>query len=63
MDKEYFKNELAKDLKSKFGKDISGASAVQLHESISAVVMRDIAERWDKSVDAHLSRRRACYLS
>ena len=63
MDKEYFKNELAKDLKSKFGKDISGASAVQLHESISAVVMRDIAVRWDKSVDAHLSGRRACYLS
>ncbi|MGN0623509.1 MAG: glycogen/starch/alpha-glucan phosphorylase, partial [Oscillospiraceae bacterium] len=39
------------------------ASAVQLHESISAVVMRDIAVRWDKSVDAHLSGRRACYLS
>lgn len=63
MNKEYFKKELAVDLKSKFGKDISTASAVQLHESISAVVMRDISERWDKSTEAHLSGRRACYLS
>ncbi len=63
MDKSSFLAELQRDLKSKFGKDAENASAVQLHESISAVVMSDIAVKWGESTEKHLSGRRACYLS
>ena len=63
MDKNMFSSALEKDLMSKFSVKIEDASAVQLHESISSVVMSDIADRISKSKEAHLGTRRACYLS
>ncbi|MBR4622104.1 MAG: glycogen/starch/alpha-glucan phosphorylase [Ruminococcus sp.] len=63
MDKNYLLDEINKDLAGKFGVKAEKATPVQLHESISAVIMREIAERWEKSREKHLANRRACYLS
>lgn len=63
MDKKLFSRLLNKDLKNKFGVTAENASPVALHESISSVVMAEIAEKWDKSVENHLSVRHACYFS
>ncbi len=63
MDKNYFLEELSRDLKRKYGQTVQSASAVQLHECISAVVMSDISDRWNESTENHLSNRRACYFS
>ena len=63
MDKKYLLDEINKDLAGKFGVPVDKATAVQLHESISAVVMREIAGRWSASRKKHLAGRRACYLS
>ncbi len=63
MDKQYLLDEINKDLAGKFGTAADKADAVQLHESISAVVMREIADRWSRSREKHLANRRACYLS
>ncbi|MBR6044599.1 MAG: glycogen/starch/alpha-glucan phosphorylase [Ruminococcus sp.] len=63
MDKKYLLDEINKDLAGKYGVPAEKATAVQLHESISAVVMREIAGRWAASREKHLSGRRACYLS
>ncbi len=63
MDKNYLLDEINKDLTGKYGVKADKANAVQLHESISSVVMREISERWTKSREKHLANRRACYLS
>ncbi|MDO5125733.1 MAG: glycogen/starch/alpha-glucan phosphorylase [Ruminococcus sp.] len=51
------------DLNSKFGATVNNATPVQLHESISSVIMTQIADNWNKSTQIHLSKRHACYLS
>ncbi len=63
MDKTQFQSELAKDLKRKYSATVENALPWQIHESLSAVVMELISEDWDKSRQAHLQSRRACYLS
>ncbi|MBR1393970.1 MAG: glycogen/starch/alpha-glucan phosphorylase [Ruminococcus sp.] len=63
MEKQYLIDEINKDLAGKFGTSIDRADAVQLHESISSVVMREISARWEQSRRRHLENRRACYLS
>ena len=63
MDSQYLWNEINKELMGRFGVWADNADAVQLHKSISEVVMREIAERWNNSRGKHLSNRRACYLS
>lgn len=63
MDKSLFSQQLNKDLKEKFGVNAENASPVQLHESISALVMNEIADKWNKSTENHLSKRHACYFS
>ena len=63
MDKNYLIDEINKDLAAKFGVSADKADAAALHESVSSVVMREIAGRWAKSREKHLANRRACYLS
>ena len=63
MNNKLFSDSLEKDLQNKFGKSIAGATAIQLHESISAVVMSGLSENITKSKETHLASRRACYLS
>ncbi len=63
MDRNNLINEIKSNLKSNFGRSIENASPVQLHDSISKAVMRDIADRWEESKAKHLLGRRACYLS
>ncbi len=63
MDKSLFSQQLNKDLKEKFGVTAENASPVQLHESISALVMNEITDKWNKSTENHLSKRHACYFS
>lgn len=63
MNNKLFSDSLEKDLQNKFGKTIADATVVQLHESISAVVMNELSENITKSKEAHLAARRACYLS
>ncbi|WP_124099762.1 glycogen/starch/alpha-glucan phosphorylase [Ruminococcus sp. Marseille-P6503] len=63
MDRSNFIREIESGLNSKFGRGIENATPVQLHDSIAGAVMRDISGRWNKSVEKHLSGRRACYLS
>lgn len=63
MDKKNFSDLLENDLNIKFGSDIKTATPVQLHESISSVVMGEISDKITKSKKAHLNTRRACYFS
>lgn len=63
MDKSLFSQQLNKDLKEKFGVTAENASPVQLHESISALVMNEITDKWNKSTENHLSKRHTCYFS
>lgn len=63
MDKALFSKMLDIDLNSKFGATVNNATPVQLHESISSVIMTQIADNWNKSTQIHLSKRHACYLS
>ena len=63
MDKSLFSQQLNKYLKEKFGVTAENASPVQLHESISALVMNEITDKWNKSTENHLSKRHACYFS
>lgn len=63
MDKSLFSQQLNKALKEKFGVTAENASPVQLHESISTLVMNEIADKWNKSTENHLSKRHACYFS
>ncbi|MGN0601922.1 MAG: glycogen/starch/alpha-glucan phosphorylase [Oscillospiraceae bacterium] len=63
MDKKLFSDLLQKALKDKFGVSVKNASALQLHEGISSVVMSEIDDRIKKSREAHLNTRRACYFS
>lgn len=63
MDKAIFSQMLSKDLNEKFGITAEKATPVQLHESISSIVMNEISEKWKKSTEKHLSKRHACYFS
>ena len=54
---------LEEDLRNKFGSSIKDCTPVQLHESISAVVMKEISEKIKSSKEQHLKNRRACYFS
>ncbi len=63
MDKALFSKMLDIDLNSKFGVTVNNATPVQLHESISSVIMTQIADNWNKSTQTHLSKKHACYLS
>lgn len=63
MDKAIFSQMLSKDLNEKFGTTAEKATPVQLHESISSIVMNEISEKWKKSTEKHLSKRHACYFS
>lgn len=63
MDKSLFSQQLNKYLKEKFGVTAENASPVQLHESISALVMNEITDKWNKSTENHLSKRHTCYFS
>lgn len=63
MDKSLFSQQLNKDLKEKFGVTAENASPVQLHENISALVINEITDKWNKSTENHLSKRHACYFS
>ena len=60
---EALKCKIEDNLKSKYGINAEKASAVQLHDALSTAVMDIIGEHWEKSREAHLSNRRACYLS
>lgn len=60
---EIFKNETEKNLKAKYGVTLEKATAVQLHDALSSAVMSAMSENWEKSKEAHLNARRACYLS
>lgn len=60
---ESLKAEMSAELKNKYGTTAEKATAPQLHDVLSAAVMREIKEDWDKSRAAHLDGRRACYLS
>ncbi|MBR4555502.1 MAG: glycogen/starch/alpha-glucan phosphorylase [Ruminococcus sp.] len=63
MDKQYLYDEINKETMGRFGLWADNADAVQLHEAVSSVVMREISPRWNASRRKHLSGRRACYLS
>lgn len=63
MDKNYLLNEINKELAGKYGISAGQADAVQLHDAVSSVVMREISARWGASREKHLANRRACYLS
>ncbi len=63
MTPEILKEKIKNDLKAKYNTDAENAKAFQLHEALSAAVMEDISDRWQSSIDKHLSQRRACYLS
>ena len=57
------KDKLTAGLKEKYCVTPGNASPEQLHEVLSAAVMSEISDNWDKSRAAHLDGRRACYLS
>jgi len=63
MNKTHFQSELAGGLKRKYSVTIENASAQQLHDCISSVVMEYIGGDWEASVEDHLANRRAMYLS
>ena len=63
MDKNYLLNEINKELAGKYSISAGQADAVQLHDAVSSVVMREISARWGASREKHLANRRACYLS
>ena len=47
----------------KLPKDIKSASPQQLHDALGRTVMEMFSDRWNNSRQAHLSKRRAAYLS
>ena len=63
MDKNIFAQALERDLQRKYGTTVEKALDWQLHESVSAAVMEEISANHAKSVEKHLSSRRAMYLS
>ncbi len=52
-----------KRLNDKFGTDIKNSAAWQLHDALAETVMAEIAPAVKKSMEQHLSGRRACYFS
>ena len=63
MDKKIFEEQLCAALKNSYRKTAENASVYELHNAVSDVVMNYISEDWDRSREAHLGKRRACYLS
>lgn len=59
MDKTIFKEKFT----SKLPSDIKSATPQQLHNALGDTIMELFSDRWDKSREEHLSKRRACYLS
>ena len=60
---EALKEKLTAGLKDKFCTTPDKATPQQLHDVLSAAVMSEISDSWNKSRAAHLDTRRACYLS
>lgn len=58
-----FKERFVANLKKKYSVCPSEASVQQIHEVLSAAVMEDISESWERSRKAHDSIRKASYLS
>ena len=58
--KEGFESEVSYHLG---GRSFENATPRQLHQAVSAAVMQEIDDSWQKSRAAHLNGRRACYLS
>lgn len=63
MTSEDLKIQIEKRLKEKYGKTARQAEVYELHDALSSAVMDEINDRWQESIDKHLSGRRACYLS
>ena len=60
---EGFGSEVSYYLKDRFDADFGSATPQQLHYALSSAVMQEIDFNWQRSRDAHLNGRRACYLS
>ncbi|MBQ7187161.1 MAG: glycogen/starch/alpha-glucan phosphorylase [Ruminococcus sp.] len=63
MDKQHLIDEINKEITERITDTSDTVNAVSLHNVVSSVVMREIAGRWSRSRQKHLSGRRACYLS
>ncbi|MBR6386489.1 MAG: glycogen/starch/alpha-glucan phosphorylase [Ruminococcus sp.] len=59
MDKKVFIEKFT----GKLPKDLKQASPQQIHNALGDTVMELFSDRWDKSREEHLSKRRAAYLS
>ncbi len=58
-----FKERFLSDLTKKYGVEPKSATPEQLHESLSAIVLEEINDKWNESKKAHLAKRKASYLS
>lgn len=63
MDKSIFAKDLESRLRSRYNTTVENAPDWQLHECVSAAVMEHISPLHAKSLEKHLSGRRAMYLS
>ncbi len=61
--KETFLSDFRRILSDEYGVAADKASPAQLHCAVSGAVMLSASDDWAKSREAHLSARRACYLS
>ncbi|MBR0142209.1 MAG: hypothetical protein IJM19_08185, partial [Ruminococcus sp.] len=59
MDKKVFIEKFT----GKLPKDLKQASPQQIHNALGDTIMELFSDRWDKSREEHLSKRRAAYLS
>lgn len=59
MDKKIFTEKFT----GRLPKDIKSATPQQIHNALGDTVMELYSERWDKSREEHLSKRRSAYLS
>ena len=57
------KNLFIEKFTGKLHKDLKQASPQQIHNALGDTVMELFSDRWDKSREEHLSKRRAAYLS
>ncbi|MBP3761910.1 MAG: glycogen/starch/alpha-glucan family phosphorylase, partial [Ruminococcus sp.] len=57
------KNLFIEKFTGKLPKDLKQASPQQIHNALGDTVMEIFADRWNKSREEHLSKRRAAYLS
>lgn len=63
FDKQMFKNDFLERLDEAFSATPAYATPQQLHESVSAAIMKQTKKQWLKSRKLHLDNRRACYFS